>query len=180
MSSLNIIMKITLLTIVSFAFVSVSCNKSDDHPQQITGDVEFYLLHDFTTVENSCEIDESTIVLNDTALLHYSDIITYNDESFEFEINDESMERIQNIEHWSFGVAFAVMANNSLVYTGYFIPMTSSMGCPWTVINLPILPGESKFQVKIGYPGPPSGIYIPDRRNDPILLEILKNDGKLI
>jgi hypothetical protein len=177
----NIITWGLYLTIISFALIITSCKKSEGQIQKITGNVELYILDDYTTMNNSCQIVESSITLRDTAVLVYSDIISYNPAKYEFDFIDAAIEKVNDINQTVFGTAFAIIANDSLVYTGYFIPLYSSTGCAWTIINLPLgnPQAESVLKVKIGYPGPQVGINIPDKRNDPRLMEILKNDGKL-
>ena len=54
------------------------------------------------------------------------------------------------------------------------------MSCDWVVIDPIMINDKNEMVVRLGYPGPVEGISIPDKRNDPQLLEIFRQDNKLI
>lgn len=113
-------------------------------------------------------------------MLPYSDFLTYDPNTFSFNISDAAKETIKKLEHSVHGIAFAIKANNVLIYTGYFWPGYSSASCDWVVIDPMRLNLDNILDVRLGYPGLIEGQVIPDKRNDHRILEIFNSDNKLI
>jgi hypothetical protein len=132
------------------------------------GEVELYLLESYETLEGSCEIKNSSVVTRESPLVTYEDFLTYNADEFFFMITDEAKESIQSLQHSVRGLAFAITSDREVVYTGYFWPSYSSLGCNWVVID------------RLGYPGYPEGSEIIDHRNDRRILDQFRRDGKLV
>jgi len=157
-----------------------SCKHQEDiDPEH--GNVELYLLESYETIENTYfQIDETTVQTFENPLLSYSDIISYNAKKYTFKLIEEAKDTIKNLNHRVNGLAFAVKANNEVVYTGYFWPGYSSISCAWVVIDPIMINEDNEMIVRLGYPGPVQGMTIPDKRNDPQLLDIFRRDNKLI
>lgn len=155
-----------------------SCQKNDQ-PLHRNGGVELYLLSSFKTIGNTNQIDESTIISSPLPLVTYSEIQYYDATTCTFKISDSAKEAIKGIKHSVFGVAFALKVNQEVIYTGYFWPSYSSATCAWVVIDPFGINQNNEVDVRIGYPGLIAGQTIPDKRNDPRLLDILKRDNKL-
>lgn len=156
-------------------------NVPDGKSKESISGIEFFLIQDFSTIENTNgQIDENTIVLDEEPLIGYHDIIRYNTEEYAFTISDNGAGAIQKLEHSVRGVPFAVVADGELIYTGYFWPSYSSVSCDWMVIDPMMISADHEMKVRAGYPGLPQGMTIPDRRNDERILQILRTDGKLI
>jgi hypothetical protein len=163
-----------LLLLATTAF---SCKK--DTGLNPNGKVELYLLESFSTTGNSCQIDESTAVIQEEPFIAYADFLSYDSNEYIFEISVDARETINSTQYPVNGTAFAVMANDTLVYTGYFWPAYSSASCEWVVID-PLLAGiGNKIAVRLGYPGALPGQSIPDKRNDERIIRIFKQDKKL-
>jgi len=167
---------IIILIILS---VFVSCKK-DKHSIKAEGEIEFYLLKSYNTLDNSFMIDESTVITNNEALIKYSDIKSYEPETYMFVISEESKNYISNLEQAIDGLAFALKANGNVIYTGYFFPSYSSMICDWVVIDPIGIEYHNELKVKLGYPRLSEEMTIPDNRNNELILAILKRDNKLI
>ena len=170
--------------LVTFHFFLVSlaftfCTEKDPIPE-INGKVEFYSLEQYETVDNSFQIDEKTVVLKDAPLIMYKDLISYNAKEFFFSFSENGKSIVKNMQHSVHGVAIAIVANNQVIYTAYFWPGYSSMSCPWITIDPIGIEYRGKGYVRLGYPGPHDGFIIPDKRNDPMILEVFMKDGKLI
>lgn len=142
------------------------------------GVVEFYLIDTYQTSGPNFQIDETTVSIKGDPLVLYPDLLTYDSSAHSFEILDAARERISNLEHSAHGIAFALIADRELIYTGYFWPSYSSAVCEWVTIDPLQLFSGNTLTVNLGYPGEWPGV--PDRRNDPRLLEILERDNKLI
>jgi hypothetical protein len=173
-------MKTAPLFLLSLVFISgwiASCDKSDNVG---SGEVAFYLLDDFDTLNVDCAIDESTVVLESEELIEYSWLLSYDPVEYVFRISDEAVEVIENMEHSVFGIPFGVAADGELIYTGYFWPSYSSLICQWITIDPLLIGMDNGFHVRLGYPGQIDGVDIPDRRNDPRILEIFRSYGKLV
>jgi len=144
------------------------------------GEVELYLVDSFDTPEGSFEIKSSSVVIRETPLVAYDDFLTYNADEYLFLITDEAKEAIQSLQHSVHGLAFAVTSDREIIYTGYFWPSYSSLGCDWVVIDPLMLFGDNELRVRLGYPGLLEGTDVPDHRNDRRILNQFRRDGKLI
>ena len=144
------------------------------------GEVELYLLSSFSTIGEGCAIEESSVELNTRALIPYQDLLSYEPATCTFNLSLAAADTVKNLEHSVRGIAFAVTADGELVYTGYFWPSYSSLACQWITTDPLFIFGEKQLKMGLAYPGLMDGENIPDRRNDPHILEIFRNDGKLI
>ncbi len=167
--------KIFVYSIVALLSISTfGCNRETES----NGKVEFYLLDSFSTLEKSCQINDTTVTTKSEVLVNYSDIISYDSDNYIFELSDAAVTKIKNLDYSVNGLAFAVKANEELIYTGYFWPGFSSASCAWLVID-PISLSDGKAEVKLGYPTLYPDQYIEDKRNDERIIDILKLDNKL-
>lgn len=155
-----------------------SCSKNEC--SCVDGQVELYLLESFETIGNSCAIDESSVVTLENPLISYTEFISYDAREYTFTVTEKAKVAIDDLDHSVFGIAFAVVADEQLIYTGYFWPGYSSASCQWIVIDPVITLGENELRVQLGYPGLFEGSVIPDERNNQLILDIFKRDGKLI
>ncbi len=154
----------------------IACQKDDS--KMAADGMEFFLLVSYQTIGQSCQIDERTIITEDEPVIFYPELLTYNPNTYTFELSESAKARIKALEQSTTGIAFAVLAGRQLVYTGYFWPGYSSASCNWVTIDPIFL--DLGMTVKLGYPGPVDGQEIPDRRNDPAIIKILERDNKLI
>ena len=156
----------------------ISCEKDDSFGSN--GKIELYLLESYTTLQNSNQINERSVITKSIPLLQYSDFRWYDSTEHKFALSELAKENILNLEHSTSGIPFAVMANESdIIYTGYFWPSYSSKSCDCIVIDPMIIFDGNQFQVQLGYPGLSPNWDLPDRRNDKRLLRILNQDHKL-
>ena len=167
-------MKYLHYLILGVMIVLVSCNSISNSP----GEVELYLLRSYETIGTEFQIDEATVVLKESPLVAYSDFLSYDSQHYTFLITDNAKDAIANLEHSVHGVPFAIVADNTLIYTGYFWPSYSSQSCTWLVIESAFI--ENNLTLSLGYPGGSDSIEISDRRNDSRILAIFRNDDKLI
>ncbi|MFO7669998.1 MAG: hypothetical protein R6W31_10105 [Bacteroidales bacterium] len=167
---------LSLFLVVLLIGAFTSCEKSD---RDVIGEVEFYLLEDFVTVNETPEIELASVVLTEDPLLVYSDLTFYNAREHYFNVTDRAKEKIEGMEHSVSGKAFAVTANREVVYTGYFVPAYSSASVQWIVIDPIFWHLTNRMDVNLGYPGQFEGIEIPDLRNDERILKIFRRDRKL-
>ena len=111
-----------VLLLLFLLLVSVSCDKYQD----VKGEVELYLLEEFEQVDETPEIDLSSIVLEPEPLISYTDLKSYNAKKHYFTVTVEAKEAVQAAATSVAGTAFAVTADEDVVYTGYFVPSYSS------------------------------------------------------
>lgn len=166
-----------LLFILSSCDSVVSSSVSDEIIPQSGRSIVSYYISDYQKIDNSCKIIDSTVVISDTKIINYSDIISYSPEDYTFTVSEKISEDFKN--HSFFGVPFALTIDREIIYTGYFWSSFSSQACDWITIDLLNFSRENKLSVQLGYPGMFRGDSIPDNRNDPRLIEILRKDGKL-
>ena len=170
---------IIISAVAIFSFVILACDKNEN-VEPVLGDVELYLLGSYETLVNTYQIDETTVSIKQSPLISYSDFISYNPVDHEFTISEKSREDINELEHSVIGIAFAIKANNTLVYTGYFWPCYSSVSCNWAIADPCSLISGNTLRISLRYPGSNSSVLIPDNRNNKQILDIFRRDGKLI
>lgn len=121
----------------------------------------------------------SHLPLEEQPLISIKDIVSYTEATHEIELTLAGYEKIHRLKVPTNGIAFAVCLNESPVYSGAFWPAYSSQSFDGVVID-PILISQEHptIQIKLGYPGP-QFFTGEDPRSDPILLQSLKNAGKL-
>jgi len=167
----------TYVIIGILSFLTFGCEKDEINSD---GKVELYLLESYSKIDNSFQIDETTLKTKTSPLIGYSDFISYDTKNYEFKISDKAKSAIDNIEHSVHGVAFAVKANGTLIYSGYFWPSYSSASCDWIVIDPMMTSVDNKIKVSLGYPGLIQGQVIQDNRNDSRIIKIFERDNKLV
>lgn len=160
---------------IGLAILTGSCQKVEN---DLDKTIAFYNLKKFDTSGPGFAINESTAEAGNELLIAYDDIIAYNSRSHAFIIR-EALSREIDVSATHRGYyqkPFALAIGKEIIYTGYFWSLISSTGCDWLVA----LPLGQELKIFSGYPGFSPDQQIPDRRNDPRLLEILKKDGKLV
>ena len=167
----------TYIIISILSFLSYGCEKEEDN---FYGNVELFLLDSYSRIENSYQIDETTVKTKASPLISYSDFISYDSNDYVFQISDKAKNAIDEVEHSVHGVPFAVKAKGKLIYSGYFWPSYSSAGCDCIVIDPMMISVDNKIRVSLGFPGLIHGQVIPDNRNDIRIIEIFEKDNKLI
>lgn len=167
-----------LFICVIVVFVSFSCEK-ENIPSN--AEVEFYLLSSFKTKNGTCKIIDISVIMSDTALIKYDEIISYNKRNYSFKVSDRTADWLNEFEQNRIHTrAFALTIDNEIIYTGYFWAGFSSAMCDWVVIDPLNYSGKNELEVRLGYPGLIEGDIIPDNRNNQRLLDVLRMDGKLI
>lgn len=151
-----------------------------DEPVVPKGDVSIHLLTSFETEGNSCRIDGASVQWDSNALLNYDDLVTYDSGNYNFSLSQDGIEIVENMDHHVHGVAFALLADEEPVYTGYFWPAYSSMSCDWLTTDPLMVEITGELRMRLGYPGQATDGSIPDLRNERVILDIFRRDGKLI
>ena len=164
---------IILLSLVLLASACEVTELANDPALSAGSKVEFYLIQQQEIDSYQTSINEQAAKIQDSILISYEEIISYNPKTFNFEISPEARKRLQ------YYTPFAVTVDREIIYTGYFWTSLSSRSVDWVVIDL-LFADENKLHVQLGYPGLMDGISIPDKRNDPRILEVLRRDNKLI
>ena len=167
----------TYLIIGILSSLTFGCEKDETSSDS---KVELYLLDSYSKIGNSFQIDDTTIKTKTSPLIRYSDFISYDAKNYKFEISGKAKSAIDNMQHSVHGVAFAVKANGTIIYSGYFWPSYSSASCDWIVIDPIMISTDNKINVSLGYPGLFQGQVIPDKRNDSRIIEIFERDNKLV
>lgn len=170
-------MRFVLLSLIFLACLNNSC----EHKNTIQdGALNIYLLADQDSREALWEIDESKITLEENPFIKYEDIISYNAVNHIFKITTSARDRIGSRGNSLHTCTFAMVANEKIIYTGYFWAAFSSAICPWLTIDPIHAQYAGELHLQLGYPALMEGMSIPDRRNDERILRILQHDKKLI
>lgn len=162
---------------ILLSFVIISCNENDP-PLGMNGTVELFEVEQYETIDNTDQIDESTVVTKKTPLLEYEDLLSYDSKEYKFEISEHGRQLFE--EPPVKAGAFAIMANGELIYTGYFVPGYSSRLWFWNTIDPLMVDFNGDCHVRrITLQGGNQPTY-PDKRNDTRILDIFRRDHKLI
>jgi hypothetical protein len=170
-------MRLLLLTLAFLIVLSVSCEEKNTIHE---GGIHIYLLSDHESLDPLWEIDESTIVPEESPVIRYEDILSYDPKSYVFKISSSAQESLKGKESSIHSRPFVLVANKEYIYTGYFWAAYSSAICPWLTIDPIHAQYTGELKTELGYPGLMEGMSIPDRRNDGRILSILRHDQKLI
>ena len=162
------------------AFLIISSCTKDDPILDANSTVEIYSLESFETIGNTPHINEKTVILAQVPLIEYEDIESYNAKDYIFSFSENAKSIIKTLPHSGHQSAFAVVANNELIYTAYFWAGYSSLSCDWITMDPTGIEYRGEGFISVGYPGPLPGSNIVDNRNDPRILGIFRRDHKLI
>lgn len=173
-------MKLAPVSGFALAILLLSFPACDKDSGTAKGEVELYLLESYENQDESCAIDNSSVEIEKKPLIAYSGFLSYNSKKHIFTLSESAAGKVQDLEHSVFGLPFAIVANDELIYTAYFWPAYSSASCQWIIADPLMFSGENELHVQLGYPGLFEGVEIPDERNNEAILEIFRADGKLI
>ena len=114
-------MKVIVFAIFTLHFLLSGCDKLKNDEPKSGKELEFYLLKSFEHRPFSYAIIDSTVILSDTALINYDDIIYYDFMNHVFKISEKAADWLNDFEqNKTHGRPFAVTINKKIVYTGYF------------------------------------------------------------
>ena len=170
-------MRLILLTLAIFTILSVSCEKKKTIPE---GGIHIYLLSNHESLSPLWEIDDSTIVLEESPIIGYEDILSYDATNHAFKISSSAQESFNGKESSIHSRPFVLVADKEYIYTGYFWASYSSAICPWLTVDPIHAQYAGELRIELGYPWMMEDMSIPDRRNDVRILSILRHDRKLI
>jgi hypothetical protein len=168
-----------LITILLLILLFSGCESYQNENLPDYG-LEFYHIKDFQRIANTSKIINNSVILSDTVIIHYDDIISYDSNNYTFTVTEKTINYLNDNKYNVYGTPFAVVADNKLIYTGYFWPGFFSAAIDWVVIDPINYSGKNRLTVQLGYPGLFEGDSIPDNRNDKRILDILRRDSKLI
>ncbi len=181
------------LLIIGLILITVLFAQCEKDAQNSPGTaVEIYLLDEFEKYDKSMAIIDNSVKLTNEAFIKYSELLSYNSVEHFFVVSDGVFERIyeNNAPFASQSSAFAVVADNEIIYTGYFVsPIMSAIYNSLVIVpdyNCDPLysPVKNKIIVDLGYPsGNPevsANFNISDKRNDHRIIQIFRRDGKLL
>jgi hypothetical protein len=139
--------------------------------------VEIYLLKKAQLVTGKCQVEASQSMLQDTPTIKNLDILAYDSFTHQFKLTDSSIQKVKTFRD---ATPFAVTVDRQVIYYGFFKPAYSSSACDASItMDLDWTTGN-RINLRLGYPGQMQGMIIDDNRNDPKLLETLKQQGKLL
>jgi hypothetical protein len=166
-----------LLFILTITVICLSCKKDNIKAGET---VEIYLLKTIQTVSGKCQINSSTSVLQETAIIKNQDILEYSQIDYQFKLTDTAMQKVKTFKDFT---PFAVTVDKQVIYYGFFKPSFSSSSCDNSItMDIAWAPQgmvTNKISLKLGYPGALQGVTIDDQRNNTKLLATLKKQGKL-
>ena len=164
----------SLLLFSSFILFYSGCNKESSEAGEV---VEIYLLKEYSLVTNRCEIVKSSIVLKDSELISNDDIHSYLHSTHKMILKDDGMAKLESVHD---GTPFCMTVDKEIIYSGFFKPGYSSSTCFHSVTIDPLPYLTNQISINLGYPSTPDDFPIdPDPRDNSLLIETLKKQGKL-
>jgi hypothetical protein len=148
-----------------------SCKK-----ENTTNNVELYLLKSSTSVPGKCQVDPSTAVLENAPLLSNKDFLKYNQSDRQFTVSSSAYQKVMALTDKT---TFAITVNRQVIYYGYYKPWISSSSCDESITMNGFETSDKKLAMMLGYPATLPPTTIDDQRNNPTLLEALRQQGKL-
>lgn len=167
---------IPIILIVISALSLTSCTKDNTHI--IAGEaVEIYLLSAYEMEENKCKLIESSIVLEDIALILNDDIVSYILSEHKLVLTDDGINKIKEMSDWD---AFSITVNKEIIYSGICKPGYSSSVCDHSVTIDPLSYRDNEIKIRLGYPWASDELLLlPDPRENELLIETFRAQGKL-
>lgn len=170
-----------LILILFVSLIALTGCKKEDPTVNSGSVIEIYLLKSYKKEINSSRIRSDSIELDDAALIKNSEIYSYNRSTFTFEISAAKRNWLNDFQtNKTHGKAFAVTIDKTIIYTGYFWAGFSSASVDWIVIDPLNYSRQNTLTVRLGYPGLFPQMNIPDLRNDPRIIELLRITNRLI
>jgi hypothetical protein len=122
----------------------------------------------------------SHVEMADQPIISMKDVITYNAQTHEIRLTDETFERISQLDVPVRGKSFLVCVDKGLIYWGAFWTSFSSVSFDGVTIWNPLSIQEPKIiTLELGYPS--SSFYKgEDPRNNAEVMKSLEQAGKLI
>jgi len=162
-----------LFYLFTITIIFFSCKKDTTNA---AGNVEIYMLKTFKTIMGKCQVDASTVVLQNTPIVTNRDIIEYSPTVYTFKLSDNAIEKIKILKDFT---AFALTVDKRVIYYGFFKPGYSNSSCAHSITMDIDWMANDKILMNVGYPAPIQGITIDDERNNPTLMATLQAQGKL-
>ena len=166
---------IILCLIAAFVIPFTACD--DDNINPALGKVEIFLIKKEVEQNSYNSIDPKSIVLEETPFVSYNDLETYNQTTHTFQISKKAKETIYNLPNGGHQIAFALKANDEIIYTGHFWSVLSSAA----YFGYHFMPGldfhKDQLKIRLGLHGSSSELI--DKRNHEKILRIFEADNKL-
>ncbi|MBL0355667.1 MAG: hypothetical protein IPP72_01725 [Chitinophagaceae bacterium] len=161
-----------LIFILLVSAVCFSCKKDTAGKP-----VEIYLLKTYQTVTGKCQVNASTALLKDTAMIANNDILAYSPTLYQFKLSERALQKAKDLDDFT---PFAVCVDKEVIYYGIFKSNFSSSSCDNSITMDAGWGGANNhITMNLGYPGTTEATVIDDLRNDPVLITSLQQQGKL-
>jgi hypothetical protein len=161
-----------VVLLVCMAFVHAGCSKSSTG---VGTKVEIYLFSTSRNELNKCKVDEANSIVRNEAFLQNDDFLQYDKTNYEFTITSSAAQKVSTLLD---ATPFALTVDKQIIFIGFYKPSISSSSCDHS-ITMDTYLGINTITFRLGYPGPLPGITINDQRNNALLLETLRAQGKL-
>jgi hypothetical protein len=123
----------------------------------------------------------SHVDITDKPVISLDDIISYNSTNHEITLTENAIKNITGLQVPTSGKSFLVCVNRSPIYGGAFWTPISSESFSGVTIELPLLNGQEAGNISINLGYPAASFYRgEDPRNNPVVLDSLRQAGKLI
>ena len=109
------------------------------------------------------------------------DIVSYNSTNHKITLTENGIKNITGLRVPTTGKSFLVCVNKSPVYWGAFWTPISSQSFSGITIEIPLLSGQEANTISINLGYPAQSFYNgEDPRNNPVVIDSLRQTGKLI
>jgi len=168
-----------LIILAVFLVFIAACEKEPDFGNA-GKDVEFYVIKSYKVKTGTSEIIDSSVVLENKALITYNQILYYSPKEYKFELDKSAIDTINQEGGLKYHFkAFAVTVDKNIIYTGYFWPGYASTIKKWFTIDPILNSGNNTLKVQLAYPTNSFAGTYTDLRNDPRMIKVFRRDGKI-
>ena len=123
----------------------------------------------------------SHVDIVDKPVIGLYDIVSYNSTNHEITLTENGIKNITGLQVPTSGKSFVVCVNRNPIYWGAFWTPISSQSFNGVTIEMPLLSGQKARTISINLGYPAESFYRgEDPRNNPVVIDSLKQAGKLI
>ena len=137
--------------------------------------VEIYLLTSYKMVDGKCQVNNNSIVLQDTPFVTNNEILKYSPSSHELTLSKNSQQKFDSLSPRR---AIAVTLNKEVIYTAFNMPQYVNSSCDDAIVIM-FDYFTRRIRINLGYPGINQNPGIDDQRNNAKLLSAFAKQGKL-
>jgi hypothetical protein len=165
---MKLLLKISILIIILN-----SCHKE----KHATGsEVEMYLLQAYQLETGKCKVDPSSAVLEEVPVVSNDDILEYSRSTYSYKLSNSAFLKVKALHPRT---PFAITVDKKVIFFGIYMPLYMSSTCAHSITMYEMGIPDKEVFFELGYPGLMQGVTIDDQRNNDLIIQAFRKQGKL-